>query len=187
MNYEKVMKEYSLMQQIYATLFSIANKLQIKGDEQFENLTSRQFMALLAVMHLPENKTTINNISKKLGTSKQNTNVLISAIEKKGYAVTIPSMLDKRAVNVKVTEPGKEVMMECGKKGIAFFANLFHGFTEAELETLWNLLKKLYCFDGEELDGFEEDIDTKFKVTEDEQIRAIEEFAELRNKMGGED
>lgn len=184
MNYEKELKEYSLMQQIFATLFSLANKLQTKGDEQFENITSRQFMAMLAVLHLPEENTTINNIARKLGTSKQNTNVLISAIEKKGYAITTPSTLDKRAVNVKVTESGKQVMMECGKKGVAFFATLFHGFTEAELETLWHLLKKLYCFDGEALDGFEEDIDTKFKVTEDEQIRAIEEFAGLR-KMSG--
>jgi hypothetical protein len=30
-----------------------------------------------------------------------------------------------------------------------------------EMETLWNLLKKLYRFDGEEQDGFEENIDLK--------------------------
>lgn len=182
MKYAKEIKEYSLMQQIYATLFSLANKLQIKGDNQFESLTSRQFMAILAVLHLPEDETTLNNIARKLGTSKQNTNVLITNIEKKGYVITIPSVRDKRAINVKVTELGKQIMLKCGKKAFVFFADVFHDFAEEELETLWNLLKKLYSFDGEEQDGFEEEVDYKLEVTEDEQIKAIEEFAKLRNK-----
>jgi DNA-binding MarR family transcriptional regulator len=182
MKYAKEIKEYSLMQQIYATLFTLANKLQIKGDNQFESLTSRQFMAILAVLHLPEDETTLNNIARKLGTSKQNTNVLITNIEKKGYVITIPSVRDKRAINVKVTELGKQIMLKCGKKAFVFFADVFHDFAEEELETLWNLLKKLYSFDGEEQDGFEEEVDYKLEVTEDEQIKAIEEFAKLRNK-----
>lgn len=182
MNYEKEIKEYSLMQQIYSTIFCLANKIQIKGDSQFENITSRQFMAMLAVLHLPEDETTLNNIAGKLGTSKQNTNVLISNIEKKGYVITIPSARDKRAINVMITESGKQVMLKCGREGISFFANLFHDFTSEELETLWNLLKKLYCFDGEEQDGFEEAVDYKLEVKEEEKIKAIEEFAKLRNQ-----
>ncbi|KNY29289.1 MarR family winged helix-turn-helix transcriptional regulator [Pseudobacteroides cellulosolvens] len=183
MKYLKEIKEYSLMQQIYAILFSLANKLQIQGDNQFKNLTSRQFMAILAVLHLPEDETTLNNIARKLGTSKQNTNVLITNIEKKGYIITMPSVRDKRAINVKVTEKGKQIILECGKKGIEFFAKVFRDFTEAELELLWNLLKKLHGYDGEEHDGFEEDIDYKLEIKEDEQIKAIEEFAKLRNKI----
>lgn len=54
------------MQQTYATLFSIANKLQIQGDIYYEKLSARQVMALLAVFHLPENETTLNNIARKL-------------------------------------------------------------------------------------------------------------------------
>lgn len=180
MEFSKEIREYSLMQQTYATLFSLANKLQIQGDKYFGDLTSRQFMAILAVLHLPEDETTLNNIARKLGTSKQNANVLIANIEKKGYVVTLPSVRDKRAINVKVTETGKQVMLECGEKGIVFFTDLFHDFSEEELETLWSLLKKLYRFDGEEQDGFEEEVD-KLGVTEDEQIRAIKEFAKRRN------
>jgi hypothetical protein len=46
-------KALYLIQQIYATLFSLTNKLQIKGDEFCEQITSRQFMALVAIIHLP--------------------------------------------------------------------------------------------------------------------------------------
>ncbi len=176
METNKAIKEYSLMQQTYATLFSLANKIQIEGDKYFDKLTSRQFMAILAVLHLPEDETTINNISRKLGTSKQNTNVLMNTIEKKGYISIIPSPRDKRAINVRVTDTGKQVMLECGEKGIEFFTDLFRDFTSKELETLWCLLKKMYRFDGEDQSGFEEEID-KLEITKEEQERALEKFA----------
>lgn len=151
-------REIFLMQQTYATLFSLANKLQVKGDKYIENLTSRQFMAMLAIAHLPEDETTLNNIARKLGTTKQSLKQLIKIIENKGYVVTIPSQKDKRAVNIRITEAGKQVMLECGERGMTFFADLFKEFTVEEMEILWGLLKKLYRFDGEEQNGFEEEI-----------------------------
>ncbi|OPZ90450.1 MAG: Transcriptional activatory protein BadR [Firmicutes bacterium ADurb.Bin419] len=179
METNKALKEYSLMQQTYATLFSLANKIQIEGDKYFDKLTSRQFMAILAVLHLPEDETTLNNIARKLGTSKQNTNVLMNTIEKKGYISIIPSPHDKRAINVRVTDTGKQVMLECGEKGIEFFTDLFRDFSSKELQTLWCLLKKLYHFDGEDQNGFEEEIDN-LEVTKEEQERALQEFARRR-------
>lgn len=146
------------MQQTYATLFSLTNKLQIKGDRYFEGITSRQFMVMMAIIHLPENETTINNIAKKLGTTKQSAKQLILIIETKGYVVTVPSKHDKRAVNVQITSLGKQVMLESADKGMKFYEALFKDFSTDEIELLWTLLKKLYSFDGEEQDGFEEQI-----------------------------
>lgn len=71
MEYSKALRELYLMQQTYATFFSVTNKLQIQGDNYFEKLTSRQYMIMLAIAHLPEDETTLINISRKLGTSKQ--------------------------------------------------------------------------------------------------------------------
>jgi len=151
-------REIFLMQQTYATLFSLANKLQVQGDKYLENLTSRQFMAMLAIAHLPEDETTLNNIARKLGTTKQSLKQLINIIEDKGYVVTMPSKKDKRAVNIKITESGKRVMLESGERGMSFFADVFKEFTMEEMDILWGLLKKLYRFDGEEQDGFEEEV-----------------------------
>lgn len=82
MDYSKELKDLFLMQQSYATLFSTLNKIQSRGDDYYESLTSRQFMTMVAILHLPEEETTFNNIAKKLGTSKQNINRLVSGIEK---------------------------------------------------------------------------------------------------------
>ena len=146
-----------LMQQTYATLFSLANKIQVKGDKYFDNITSRQFMAMIAIVHLQENETTLNNIARRLGTTKQSVKQLITIIENKGYVITVPSQRDKRSVNVKITESGKQIMLKCGEIGMYFFRDLFKDFTTSEMETLWCLLKKMYSFDGEEQDGFEDE------------------------------
>ena len=176
-------KALYLIQQIYATLFSLTNKLQIKGDEFCEQITSRQFMALVAIIHLPENETTLNNIARKLGTTKQSIKQMITILENKGFVITVPSQYDKRAVNVTITESGAKAMTVCAEKSMGFFANLSRDFSIEEMEILWTLLKKLYIFDGEEQDGFEEN--AEFDMGEDTheiQERALKEFERIRNE-----
>jgi len=175
-------RELFLMQQTYATLFSLINKIQTQGDKYLGNLTSRQLMTMIAMMHLPEEETTLNNIARKLGTTKQSVKQLITVLEKKGYVITTPSRQDKRAVNVRITDSGKRVMMECFEKGIYFFLDLFNDFTDEEMECLWTLLKKLYRFDGEAQDGFEEETNLEMgEEQENIQKRIMREFSKRRS------
>jgi DNA-binding MarR family transcriptional regulator len=176
-------RERFLMQQTYATLFSIANKLQVFADNSFKNMTTRQFMAMIAIMHLPSDQTTLINIARKLGTTKQNVKQIISLIENKGYVTIVPSSTDKRAVNIKVTELGQKVGTECAEKSLVLFNDLFKEFSTRDMETLWGLLKKLYRFDGQEQDGFEEEPDVEMNEGEKKaQKHALEEFSRLRKR-----
>jgi len=150
-------RDLFLRQQTYATLFSLANKIQVKGDQRLKHFTGRQMMAMIAIIHLPEGEASLNAIARKLGTTKQSTKQLITLIEKNGYVTTIPSQRDRRAVNVVITPAANQALLEDNEAGIHFFEDLFHEFSQAEMETLWNLLKKLYRFDGEEQDSFEEE------------------------------
>ncbi len=149
-------REMFLWQQTFATLFAVSNKLQIMSDKYIEKLTSRQLMAMIAIVHLPKGQASLNGIAKKLGTTKQNTKQLISAMEKKGYVIISLSERDKRAYNVEITESGSVVFIECFNRGMEFFLEIFKSFSSNELEVFWGYLKKLYSFDGEEQDGFEE-------------------------------
>ena len=150
-------KTLFLMQQTYATLFSLANKIQVKGDQYLKNLTTRQMMAMLAIIHLPAGEASLNNIARKLGTTKQSVKQLITLIERNGFVVTAPSERDRRAVNITITKRGEQAMLEDNERGMKFFDDLFREFTPQEMEVLWSLLKKLYRFDGEAQDGFEEE------------------------------
>ncbi|PAF29083.1 MarR family transcriptional regulator [Paenibacillus sp. 7516] len=184
MEHSLVYKELYLMQQIYATLFSVTNKLQMQGDHYFKNLTLRQYMLMLAIAHLPEDETSLINIAEKLETSKQSAKKLIVNLENKGYLATSPSKRDKRAINVVITEQGKKVMVECGEKSILLMADIFNNFNTNELEIFWELLRRLYGSKVKEVIGFEEDVNYKFEMVEgfeEAQGRALNEFISRRN------
>jgi DNA-binding MarR family transcriptional regulator len=176
-----IFRDLFLMQQTYATLFSVTNKLQVKGDQYIGELTSRQMMVMVAIVHLPEDETTIINIARKLGTTKQSVKQLITILEKKGFTVSVPSRQDGRAVNIKITEAGRNASILSAERSFRFFADVFDRFTTQEMETLWVLLKKLYRFDGEEQDGFEEAVDygAEDGFTPSQQ-EAIDEFKRRR-------
>lgn len=173
-------RELFLMEQIYATLFSLANKIQIKGDNYLGKLTSRQYMTMMAIGHLQENETTLNNIARKLGITKQSVKQIINIMESKGYVITVPSQQDKRAVNVIITESGKQVLIEVSEKGIYFMADLFKDFNIEEMEIFWSSLKKLYVFDGEEQDGFEEEGVLEIEDKEELAKKVMNKFSVIR-------
>lgn len=146
-----------IMDQTYASLMAVSNKLQTAGDSYSDDLTSKQFMTLLAILHIPEGDATIINIAGKLGTTKQNAARIIKSLEKKKYITVVPSEKDKRAVNVMLTEAGiRSVSKNAGDVKKNFMTDIFKDFRKEELETLWQLLKKLYSYDGVPMDGFEE-------------------------------
>lgn len=182
MNYEKEMKELFYMQQVYATLFSVSNKIQTVGDKVYENLSSRQYMTILGILHLPEDKRNLNNIAKKIGTTKQNIRQIINVLEKKNYIEINKSENDKRSINVKVTELGIQEAINFSVPGIMFMADIFKDFSENELKILWNLLKKLYSFDGEAQDGFEDNVSLESGVSEEENEMILKIFSQKRKE-----
>jgi DNA-binding MarR family transcriptional regulator len=181
-----IFKELFLMQQTYATLFSLANKIQIKGDAYLRHLTSRQYMTMLAIAHLHKEETTLNNIARKLGTTKQSVKQIISILEGKDFVQIFPSQKDKRAVNIHITEKGLQILLESSENGIYLLTDIFHDFTTEDLEQLWHLLKKMYRFDGEEQDGFEDDgklepVDNQNELQE----KVLAEFEKRRKQSRG--
>lgn len=151
-----------LAQQAYATLLSVANKVERFADEQHAGLTGKQYMAMLAVLHLKPEDTSLTNIAHKLGTSKQNTQRMLTTIQSKGYVAITPASTDRRAVTVRLTESGAEVMAQNVVIGSAFLSTLFGSFSNEEIEATWRLLMKLHRFDGAEYQGYEEDVSDTF-------------------------
>lgn len=178
MDYDKEIYLMHIMEQVYSSLISVSNKLQATGDKYCAPMTSRQYMTVLAILHLPKDETTIVNISNKLGATKQNITQVVDSLKKKGLVSIVPSNKDKRAVNVLVTDLGIETMVNCGKSSMVdFMAEIFKDFEKEELETLWKLLKKLYRFDGIKMDGFEADVQIPNTVSNEDIRLALERFS----------
>ncbi|WMJ86940.1 MarR family winged helix-turn-helix transcriptional regulator [Anaerocolumna sp. MB42-C2] len=181
MKYEK---DLYLIQQIFATIFTLSNKIQVKGDQSLNSLTTRQMMLMTAILHLPNGKATHSNLAKMLGSTRQSVKQLISILENKGYIVSVPSALDKRATEIQITDTGKTAVMISAEQSIHLFTEMFSKFTTRELELLWLLLKKLYYYDGNEPLNFEENIN--YGDSEDfteSQLQTLEKFDARRAKI----
>lgn len=161
MKYDKEYKLLHMIQQTYSSLFLVSNKIQAASDKYCEPFTARQYMTMIAILHLPADEASYINIAQKLGTTKQNVTQIIKSLEKKGYVQIENSKNDRRSVNVRISGTGEQAMIKCGENGsINLMADLFQNFTEDEIGVLWKLLRKLYAFDGVPMDGFEEEVNT---------------------------
>lgn len=185
MNRKKILEDLSIMQQIYAILFSTANKIQASSDSTMNDITSRQFMALLAIAHLNPMDTSLKNIAKKLGTSKQTANKLVNSLKVKNLIEIHNNEIDKRVLNLTITIKGQKILVDSSKKNIMFLGEVFKDFSTEELNLLWNLLKKVHKFDGQEYTGYEENanniIDSQIITKEEVKFEEIiQEFTKLR-------
>lgn len=149
------MNQYYI-QQIFSTIFYLSNKIQIQGDKIDERITVRQWMVLLTILHLPEDKASYSQIADKMGCTKQNVKHIIDSLQKKNYVFWEKNEKDKRAVNIRITKECREIMEEYYKKGNEYLENVFGNFEEKELENLWELLKKIANYDGSNWIGYEE-------------------------------
>ena len=144
-----------LAQHALSALFSVTNKLQMRGDKYLVDISIRQMLAIPPIIHAPDGNATINHIARELGTTKQSAKQIVDAMEKKGYVSVDPSELDKRAVNVKITPLGERAFKVCSERMDMFLADIFHSFSTEDMEALWTLLKRLYSFDGADTSGFD--------------------------------
>ncbi|WP_123052653.1 MarR family transcriptional regulator [Clostridium sp. JN-1] len=152
------MNQYYI-QQVFATIFYLSNKVQVEGDKLDERITVRQWMVLLTILHLPENEAFYSNVAEKMGCSKQNVKHIVVNLEKKNYVTLEENKKDKRSVNIKITKDCMKIIKEYYEKGNELMSTIFRDFDEEELETLWKLLNKLAAYDGSNWTGYGERVD----------------------------
>ena len=157
MDYAKEKKELLLMRQIYTTLMSLTKKLDKLEKESFDGLTLRQCIAILAILHAKD-ETSMVSIAKKLGTTKQNVDQMVAVLEKKGYVERTVNEINKRMVNMKVTDSGERAMQVCVGKSASLMMDIFNGLSESEMEMMLQFSRKLYSYDGEEYTDYFDDI-----------------------------
>lgn len=151
------MKQFYL-QQIFSTVFYLSNKIQTEGDRLDDRITVRQWMTLLAILHLPEGMANYNQIAGMMGYSKQNAKKLVAVLERKGFVTVGKSDTDHRAVHIQVTESCKSFLRDYYKQGNSYLEGMFKDFDEDELKILYKLLKKLATYDGSDWLGYEEQV-----------------------------
>ena len=151
------------MRQIYATFMSLAQKLDKYENKPVTGLTARQYMVILAIRLSSHEETFMAGIAKKLCTTKQNINRLIHVLEKKGYVSRSVNGNSKRKVNIEITDSGLKAMLDYAETDVALMVDIFHGFSESDLESLWQLLQKIRCYGNTGLSCYLNEVNELFE------------------------
>lgn len=129
---------------IFSTLFIAGNKLQTVFDNRIPQISLKQFM-LLSVVRQSKEPLTFTQLGNLLGCSRQNIKKLADVLMKKGFITIQQSPHDTRAMCICQTEKVNEYFEKDFSKYQKELSNLFEVYTEKEIETLFNLLSKLYA------------------------------------------
>lgn len=128
---------------IFGSIFLLANKLQLLGDKITQELTLKQWLLLNMLMHHSKRRPNFNEIAKMMSVSRQNVIKMIHLLEQKGFVELHESALDHRSMEVTLTTKTFAYFTQKQEIGNIFLNELFHFFSEEELNILKTLFIKL--------------------------------------------
>ena len=123
-----------------ARSFSVFNKRIVDQIRSF-GLTQAQFSVLECLGHL--GPLTIGQICKKMLVTGGNMTVVIDNLVKQDLVERVPSQTDRRAIEIKLTEKGRELFDRIFPQHARYVAQIASVLTPQEQEHLSRLLKKL--------------------------------------------
>lgn len=158
--YEGLNLEMNLMTKkrlIFTSFFILQNKMQTLFDNQWEEITSKQWLILMIASAFPQ-PPSLTEVAAHAGCSRQNVKKIAAILEKKGY-VELVTETDMRAVRIVLTKKFHEFYQPFVEKSALGINALFGGMTNEEIETFFYLLGKL----GDNVDYFTNECKTEKK------------------------
>ena len=125
------MNELKQKAYIFATIFTLSNRLQTLGDEFDENFTTKQWLFILAVSRFKE-PPTITEVANFIGYSRQNAKRIAADLQKAGHIILQKDENDARALRIIINPECIEYFKKRDKREIEFLEQIFTGF-DAEL------------------------------------------------------
>ncbi len=98
------MNDDEMKANVFGSLFLVANKLQALGDSIDEQVSTKQWLLLAVLLSCENQRCSLTELSKRIGSSRQNIKKMATILEKRGFLELTRSELDKRTVVVAPTQ-----------------------------------------------------------------------------------
>lgn len=141
-------KEY-----LFGSLFLLANKLQILGDNYLEEITLKQWFLLMMIENLDRKQSSITEVAAHIGSSRQNVRKMLEILEAKGYVELSQNLHDKRNLSVELTPQSFQFFENFETKGAIFLDRLFQDISSEQMEisrktfeTLFENIKRMELY-----------------------------------------
>ncbi len=146
MNYDEVinmkMVEFGDMPPqafLLGLLSAFDNRFQACADKLFQEITWKQFFAIICI-NICKEKPTIKELSEVMGSSHQNVKQILLKLEGKGFVAMIPDEKDKRKQRIVLTKKCMDFCEKNDEMSSDIMDQMFDGITEEQLTITINTI-----------------------------------------------
>lgn len=115
-------------------LSAFENRFQTVADSFFEEITWKQFFAIICI-NLCKESPTINELSEVMASSHQNVKQILIKLEKKGFVEMIADEKDRRKQRIIVTKKCDDFCKRNDKESMIRINKTFEGVSEEQIIT----------------------------------------------------
>lgn len=114
-------------------LSAFDNRYQAKADSFFEDISWKQFFAIICIQ-LCKEAPTIKDLAEVMGSSHQNVKQILNKLEKKGYVQTLQDEEDKRKQRIILTEKTRTFCEEHDAESQMAVGKMFKGIDVKDIQ-----------------------------------------------------
>lgn len=136
---------FEMQKHIFGSLFILANRLQVVGDQYMseDDMTMKQWLLTATISQFGDTPPTLSEVADIMGSSRQNVKQLAIKLEEKGFLRIEKDEQDARALRLKLTGKSYEFWEKREDKDRNFIMGLFESFSLQEIDILFNCINKL--------------------------------------------
>ena len=126
----------------YVNIFICANRLQSIMDSGLEDITAKQWLAIMMIDAFPE-PPTLKQLSEMSGVTHQSMRQIVDRLIEKGFLAVVPDKKDKRAIRLLKTPAAENIRTKKEGQNKEFVFRLFECLDETETAAYCSALAKL--------------------------------------------
>lgn len=137
------MENIEKQSRIYVAIFVMANRLQVLGDAFDDQITLKQWLMISSMYKAKMKAPSLSDVADLIGNSRQNVKKMALILERSGYVKLQKDAVDDRKINITLTQKCLDYFGKRYQKEVQFAKRLFNGFSDAEIENLFECMKKM--------------------------------------------
>ena len=127
---------------LLGVLSAFDNRYQAKADGFFEDISWKQFFAIICI-NLCKEAPTLKELADIMGSSHQNVKQILNKLEKKGYVQVLPDEADKRKQRIVLTEKTRAFCEEHEEGSQRIVGKIFEGIDPRDIGVTINTIMQM--------------------------------------------
>ncbi|HYF75040.1 MAG TPA: hypothetical protein VD757_00520 [Candidatus Nitrosocosmicus sp.] len=140
------MEELNKRKHIFGSIFLLANRLQVVGDQYLgrDDITTKQWFLHVMISQFGDNPPTLSTVAELMGSSRQNVKQLALKLEEKGFLTIQKDEQDARALRLKETDKSRVFWEKRKKQDDEYIEDLFKDLSPEEIDIILKGFGKLF-------------------------------------------